>query len=204
VSVLDQLTAGFSGALQTELLEAPLEAAFKTAFADELSAPLRVGTPKATDTTIALFPPLATADQLAVPGGEPYEALNVPVVDLGPAAGRSDRRAIEHLAERFAGGTSPIRATISGSAVVPIGRRMALVALVNSEAICELQRNLTAALRRTGMVVPVTSAYLPHIVLHWLGPREAPVLPDLPRTPLTFSELGLCWGPERLSYTFRG
>src|SRR5690348_17125132 len=147
---------------------------------------------------VALYPPRATARQLAVPGGLGPDDLHVTVAYLGPAdAIDADR--LNTLAAAIAT-RPPITATLAGHARFTGGDSDVLVALVDSPALEDLRRDLTDTLTAAAIDIPRDHGYTAHTTLAYLDPGQAAPLDRLPAAPVTYTALSVVHGTTRTDH----
>ncbi|WP_189764638.1 2'-5' RNA ligase family protein [Streptomyces xanthochromogenes] len=145
---------------------------------------------------IALYPPPALAQQLAVEGGLPAEELHVTVAYLGDADhvdGDVLRDAVAELAAR-----RPFTAQLAGLARFTGGDKDVLVALVDSPDLEDLRRDTLDALHERGIEIPRGHGFTAHCSLIYLNLDEPAPLDRLDAQPIEFTALSAVHGLDRI------
>lgn len=152
----------------------------------------------------------ATAEQLAIDGGEPVEDLHCTLAYLGdsmeePPVGKlHPLRTSENLSavlKAFAQSASPINGNVGG-----IGRFTPsessdgispVIALVNAPGLQDFRRRLVGIMQSAGYHVANNFDYSPHITLSYID-NDAPMpLDNVVNIPLQFDSLCLAIGDDR-------
>lgn len=127
-----------------------------------------------TEAMIALYPPPALAEALAVPGGEPADELHVTLAYLGEAAdltvGQLDT--ISKVVQAVTVAAKPITCRVSGLGRfnAPEGEPEPWYASVDAPGLTELRTTLVKALRANQIDVPNDHGFTPHMTLSYLLP----------------------------------
>jgi 2'-5' RNA ligase len=144
---------------------------------------------------IALYPPAALAEALAVDGGLLPEDMHVTVAYLGDAAdidGDVLRKVVAELAER-----QPVAAQISGHARFTGGDKDVIVALVDSADLEDLRRDTLDALIERGIQIPRDHGYCAHVTVTYLDADEPSPLDRVDAAPVEFTALSAVHGANR-------
>lgn len=168
---------------------------------------------------VALYPPRAVASALNVtgqlPDALPVEEMHVTLAFLGPeAVTQLDRAAVEAVLRPLAAASEPMEGTVSGvgrfSAGYPAGQDpWPLYASVDVPALPEFRQDLVDALEAAGIPYARNHGFTPHVTLAYVGPEDetaaARVLAaGVDPAPVTFSEVVLAWGNERIRFPLTG
>lgn len=173
----------------------------------------RVAVPHHTGMMLAFFPDSATAQRLAITGGEPANELHITLAYLGDMQDEPNddllrahtspfkiRDAVSMVATQ----TPPLSGTTGG-----IGRFIAspdsegldpVIALVDVPGLGEFHARLVEAVKAAGYFVAENHGYTPHITLDYID-ADAPLpIESVPPLPLHFDAVWLCVGDERMPF----
>jgi len=166
-----------------------------------------------TSVMVALYPPQAVAEQLALdpaqyPDRIAPEDLHVTLIYLGDIVeiGSSRKDEIMRGLAQIASGEPFLQGRING-----LGRfltiedegQTALYASVDCRGLAALRQRIVDTLGWNGIRSPSEHGFTPHITLAYL-PAEAPT-PDLrPVGDVTFEAVYLVWGEERIAFELQG
>jgi 2'-5' RNA ligase len=145
------------------------------------------------------------AEQLAVPDGEPAEAMHCTLAYLGDMNdGDIDnawRERLRILLASFAdtapslygkvGGLARFTPSESSDEASPV------IALVNCPGLQEWRRSLVETLESAGYHIANDFDYMPHITLAYIDPDAPMPLDDAPALPLAFDEICFAIGEDR-------
>lgn len=149
---------------------------------------------------IALYPPAALADALAIDGGLPASGLHLTVAYTGDAADVNPSALIaaaEAVATR-----SPITAKVSGHARFTGGEQDCIVALVTSPELDQLRRDTEAALAEQGIPLPSEFGFCPHIALQYIAPDDPSPVQRIATIPIVFDAISAVHGKDRTDCPF--
>jgi 2'-5' RNA ligase len=156
---------------------------------------------------IAFYLSPETAQQLAIPGGEPAEELHCTLAYLGKVDDL--RLGVEHLKYNVGLFVSSRAPTYFSGNIGGLGRfcpskhsdgLSPIVALMNVHGLQAFRRNLKSALGSSGIWVANNYDYLPHITLAYVDPDAPMPVQNIEPLPLTFDTLWLCIGDQRIPY----
>jgi 2'-5' RNA ligase len=153
----------------------------------------------------------ATAEQLALPGGEDPADLHVTLAYLGDMASVAPDKKLhpvdtqDNLASvlrAYAASASPLQGGTGGIArfVNPGSDKHPVVATVNVPGLQEWRRRLVNVLDSSYWIANDFD-YLPHITLKYIDPDDPMPLDSIENVPLQFNELCLCIGDKRQHFT---
>lgn len=155
---------------------------------------------------LALFPPLATAKKIAIPGGEPAEDLHVTLLFFGAANNLSegDLYRIQSSAQLAAAKYAPFTAEIGG-----IGRfyttdedgNQAFYGSVDSPTLPDLRYDLASGLK--GMYKD-NHGFSPHMTLSYVKDGDANPISGWTPTKVNFKEITLMVAGLETNYPFIG
>jgi 2'-5' RNA ligase len=149
---------------------------------------------------LALYPPPALAESLAIPDGLEPADLHLTVAYTGKADG-VDAEALAKAASAIAAATAgPITATIAGHARLPQDDADVIVALVDSPQLDELRRTAVEQLADLGIPAAANHGYLAHISLAVIGHDDPDPIGRLPARPVTFAALTAQHGSDSTAY----
>lgn len=144
----------------------------------------------------------ATANQLALPGGELASDLHVTLAFLGEQSGlKADPALVAHTLAAFALEAEPLAGTIGG-----LGRftpsdssegTSPVIALVNVPGIQQWRADLVQRLASLGVEVAGDFEYTPHITLAYVDADAPMPVESVPTLDLRFDTLCLAMGDER-------
>jgi len=173
----------------------------------------RAAVPQHTGMMLALLLDPATAQRLAIKGGEPASELHVTLAYLGDMQDESEDNLlrphtspfkIRDAVDMVAAQTAPLTGTTGG-----IGRFAAssdsegldpLIALVDVPGLNEFRARLVEAVQAAGYFVAENHGYTPHITLDYLDTDEPLPMESVPHLPLVFESVWLCVGDERTPF----
>jgi len=149
-----------------------------------------------------------TAEQLAIPGGEPADALHVTIAFLGdsadetlprnPAQKNDDLAAMQHIIASVASQESPLQGTIGGlgrfAASTDSDSKDPVIALVDMPGLVELRMRLVSELQAGGFFVASNHGYTPHVTLAYIDTDTPMPIESIPSLPLTFGTVCLAIG----------
>lgn len=149
-----------------------------------------------------------TADQIALPNGEPIDEMHVTLAYLGdsreePPQGKlHPLRTSENLSSvirAFASASSPLQGVTGGLArfVNPGADKDPVVATVNVPGLQEWRRRLINILELAGYWISDDFDYLPHITLSYIDPDDPMPVDSIENVPLQFNELCLVIGDDK-------
>ncbi len=152
----------------------------------------------------------ATADKLAVPGGEDPADMHVTLAYLGKpgAVDMSKMPALRKAVEEYAAEHAPVSGTIDGPVRFGAkpqteGRDVCVAAFCNP-GIQEFRAGLVGAIKAVGVDVPRPFDYRPHVCVKYIPVGEDMPVQRIPPTPVTFGAVTLSVGGERESFPLSG
>lgn len=156
---------------------------------------------------VALFLPADVAGAIALPGGEPAEALHLTLRILTPNAGAADPVEVEEWAaavQRAAESTRVLVGNVSGVGrfnADQAGGEAVTYATLDVPGLLDLWQNVRwMTCDDDAMEDEPEHEFTPHVTLAY-GDVE---MPDLATTPIRFDRLTLAIGGERREYLFSG
>jgi len=160
---------------------------------------------------LALMLDDATAQRLAIVGGEPASELHITLAYLGDmddpeTDGRYQpdtmREPMVRIVSAIASTASPLAGRVAG-----IGRfapaetdTTPVLALVDVPGLAEFRAELVAALDQAGYFIADNHGYTPHITLAYIDQHAALPLKAMPPLELQFDTVWLCIGDERIPF----
>lgn len=152
-----------------------------------------------------------TAQQLAIPGGEPASELHITLAYLGDMEDQSDDdllrphtspEKIKEAIASIANDVTPIAGEIGG-----IGRfypaeteETPIIALVDVPGLVELRIKFVNWIRQCGYFVAENHGYTPHITLAYIDKGAPSPIETVPPLALCFDTVWLCIGDERIPF----
>lgn len=165
---------------------------------------------------VALYPPPEVARAVAIDGGLAPDELHITLAYLGANATEElDRDVLEAVLEAFANDHDPLEGAVSGLgrfvAGYPAGQDpWPLYASIDVPDLPEFRHHLVELLEDTGTPVASNHGFTPHMTLTYVASpeEEAAAAQLLARgiapTPLSFSQIVLAWGDERIPFDLAG
>lgn len=151
---------------------------------------------------IALYAPEMAS--LAIDGGTPADELHITLMYLGDAADIGDPTELQAICSELAASLEPGVGKIAGPAAFvndpdpdEPDSEVPLVALIDSDWVCDLYAALDDALDASGIDSPTEHGFIPHMTLQYAA---APELLTIPSTDLTFPSICLVIGDEKTEY----
>lgn len=155
-----------------------------------------------TGVMVAFMLAVATASQLALPGGEPVQDLHVTLAFLGEQSDMQiDPLVLAQALTAFASDAEPLAGKIGG-----LGRfspsdssegTSPVIALVNVPGIQQWRADLVQRLESLGVAVAKDFEYTPHITLVYIDADAPMPVESVPDLDLRFDTLCLAMGDER-------
>lgn len=158
-----------------------------------------------------------TAEQLALPGGEPVEDLHCTLAymgDMNDEARLGRKRPAETLGtlkyvlSDFAKFSAPLQGKIGGigrfTSSESSGEQSPVIALVNTPGLQEWRRHLVYMLEGAGYYVASDFDYTPHITLSYVPDDEHMPVDLIDALPLNFDTLCLAMGDDRYYFPIGG
>lgn len=162
-----------------------------------------------TGVMVAFMLDLETAEQLAIPGGEPVNDLHVTLAYLGDSSKVTlNYGVIKDALARFAAQSSPLQGHTGG-----LGRftpsdssdgKSPVIALINVPGLQAWRTKLVQCLEDVAVNIAKDFDYTAHCTLAYIDADAPMPLETIPELPLTFNALCLAVGDERFSYPFGG
>jgi 2'-5' RNA ligase len=156
-----------------------------------------------------------TAQQLALPGGEPPEDLHITLAYLGDMEDEITNDKLRPHTSPFkmretlamvASGTKPLAGNVGG-----VGRffpaeteETPVIALVDVPDLAEFRTKLVQAVEAAGYFVADNHGYTPHITLAYLDASEPMPIESIPSLPLNLNSVWLCVGNDRYEFPLGG
>lgn len=170
------------------------------------AAPVRRAVPVLPDdaTMVALYPPAAVAEALAVDGGLAPGDLHVTLAYLGAGLNDEQLAEAEAIVESVALRWPELAGQFGGLGQFPAGDDGVPVFVpVDVAFLSEVRDELVEHLQAAGVPVATEHGFTPHMTLTYLG--EGDQLPAAaPATPVGFPGISLVVGAERTDYPFTG
>lgn len=155
----------------------------------------------------------ATAQQLAIPGGEPSDNLHITLAYFGDMEDKPEDtlkrphtspEEIKREIARYASEAAPLSGKIGGLGrftTQPDGSTPTpVIATVDVPGLVELRTALVRRIKQAGYFIADEHGYTPHITLAYI-PQDAPMpIKSVPALPLTLDTLWLCIGDERIPF----
>lgn len=164
---------------------------------------------------VALYPPRDVASEMALDASfadrlVPAD-LHITLAYLGPEAVlHLDRAAVEAVLGPLAGASAPLVGEMGGigrfAAGYPAGQeKWPLYASLDAPDLPEFRQRLVAALAAAGIPYARNHGFAPHMTLAYVGPDDEPaagavLASGLKPVPVTFTEVVLAWGADRISF----
>jgi len=161
---------------------------------------------------LALLLDPETAQQLAIPGGEPPGDLHITLAFLGDMEDTSDddllrphtspfkmRDAIAMIAAR----TKPLAGKIAGFGRfdAPEGEPTPILALPDIPGLVEFRTKLVEVVEAAGYFVAADHGYTPHITLAYIDASAPLPITSVRPLPLSFETVWLCVGDDRIPFS---
>lgn len=157
---------------------------------------------------LAFFPDPATAQALALPGGEPPDDLHVTLAFLGDMAEEpgddllrphTSPGKMHEVCAVMAAQVAPLAGRIAGYGRfdAPAGEPTPVIALPDVPGLTDLRTRLVDALKAAGYFVAEDHGYTPHITLAYCDASDPLPITGVAGLPLSFDTLWLCIGDER-------
>jgi 2'-5' RNA ligase len=151
---------------------------------------------------IALYPRREEAFSLAVEGGQAPEDLHCTLVGFSQPP---NVNVVAPLLARLAQELPILTGQVGGTALFDAGADgIPLVALADVLDLNELRAAITMSLDALGQNYNESHGFVPHITLAYVGDPSADLPDSLSGIPLTFENICLCVGNEKLSFPFEG
>lgn len=151
---------------------------------------------------VALYPPRALAEGLALPGGEAASDLHVTVAYLGRRSSLPvDPAELVPELRKVVAAAQPLRGSLGGIVRFPASDgsegREPFCAVADLPGLVELREQLRQALERRAVQLPALHGYVPHLCLAYLDPGAPAPLQQIPARPVRFTEVALVMGAQR-------
>ena len=144
---------------------------------------------------IALVPPPAVLESLAVHGGEPIDRMHITLAYPGKTD-TVDRDALHAAAAEWAGKTSPLDSEFAGIGSFVNGEDPVVWATFDTPGLERAREDLVDILAQHGIVLPGDHGFQPHLTLAYgMGLDDLPPI-DPERGPFTFSTVAVAYGDE--------
>lgn len=205
--------------LSREDFDAAHRSAMSSAGGKASAAKKRAAKPEATEPRnfaehngflVALWLPMNTAEQLAIPGGEPAESLHVTLCYCGDLAEVDDltiARAISRV-ESLVSYRSPVEGQVAGygrfNASESSDALDVFYASADIPGLEVLRQELVSELQWAGMPPNTTHGFSPHITLAYLDPTMENPADTAPSLPLRFGAVTIMAGERRIDIPLRG
>lgn len=151
---------------------------------------------------VTVEPSIAEKQQIAVPGGEPFESLHVTLAHVGEVTDPPDRDAVVDACRDVAGWFGALTGELTGfGSFGPAGDEQPQVGLVDSVPLGDMRYRLVDRLGEGGVECGTQHGFIPHLTLKY-GPVEFPT--DLVGFGLTFETLRVRWGGLVIAFPFTG
>ena len=148
---------------------------------------------------VAFFLDPDLAQQFAVPGGEPADALHMTLAYLGDQSEAPDAQALQDCVQQWAAQTPPITGEISGHGVFTNGDQPVTHMSVDCPDLPAARQSLIEHLQANGFSPRMNHGFDPHITLAY---NDTPV--DVPPTPVTFSHVTVSHGENDIPIPMGG
>lgn len=149
---------------------------------------------------VAFFLDPETAQQFAVPGGEPPEDLHMTLAYLGDQSDVPvDADTLAQIVQEWAAQTPPITGEISGHGVFTNGEKPVTHMSVDCPGLPAARQSLIEHLQANGIEPRMDHGFDPHITLAY---DNTPV--DVPATPVTFDHVTVSHGPNDMDMPMGG
>jgi 2'-5' RNA ligase len=166
------------------------------------------GTQPKTGIMLAFLLDAETAQQLAIPGGEPASELHVTLAYMGdlaegfPEGKLNPALTLEHIStviSSYARIVQPISGRIGGLGrfINPEDERTPVYASVQAPGLQAFQRKLVEVIEQAGYWVAHDFDYTPHITLAYIEPEAEMPVDSVPILPLHFNTICLELGDNR-------
>jgi 2'-5' RNA ligase len=149
---------------------------------------------------IALYPPPAAAEKLAVADGLDADSMHVTIAYTGDAAD-VDPKALKAVAKALAD-RPPFTAAISGHARFTGGEKDVIVALVDAPELETLRADARKALDEAGIAIPSEHGFTAHMSIRYCGQDDADPVGRLAAFPVEFGAVSAVHGKKRTDYPF--
>jgi broad specificity phosphatase PhoE/2'-5' RNA ligase/cation transport regulator ChaB len=152
----------------------------------------------------------ATAEKLAIKGGEAPDQMHVTIAYLGKLVDldMSKVGALEGLLQGFAEEHAPVEATLGGparfNATAHSDNMDVLIATVESKEIQEFRECLVERIGESGINVVSNFGYTPHVSLAYIKPGADLPVQRIEPIFITFDRITLCIGGARKEYVLSG
>ena len=149
---------------------------------------------------IALKLPLAVAEQIAVPGGNPPEELHCTLTYLGKRSEVGSKwdiikQVVAGMAERTASLTGSINGVGRFAASESSEDKEVVYAVLDVPGLSELRIDLVDLLELAGVVITKEHGFTPHVTLSYVEPGESLDVPVM-NIPASFDRVYLWAGEE--------
>lgn len=178
---------------------------------DAMPAALRADANKQhTGLLVALWLNAETARQLALPGGEPAEALHVTLCYCGDTTEMDDLTLFRAVAavDRSVSYSAPLTGKVAGygrfNASETSDGRDVFYAAVDVPALAELRQGIANELTWAGCPPRATHGFTPHITLAYLDPGAPNPVEAVPSWPLRFGAVTVRMGDQGLTIPLNG
>lgn len=150
---------------------------------------------------LALYPPPAIAEALAIPGGLEPADLHVTIAYCGDASGVR-KRLLRRAAAAIASQVPPFTAAIAGHARFTGGDQDVIVALADGRWLEDLRSLALAELETLGIDVPREHSFTPHMTLAYLDRRAPDPVGRLQPVTIAFPYLAAVHGTKARRFPF--
>jgi len=160
-----------------------------------------------TGVMVALMLPPDAAAKLALPEGEPPEALHITLAYMGKvdAFTPDALELIKKVVTNFVEQSAPVSGVVSGVGVFSQNETDRVVyASFDSPGLGEFRHNLVSALHSADLPVSHEHSFTPHITLAYTTRDELNAVPDIPQFPIIFQSVTCVKGPDREDYPLAG
>jgi len=158
-----------------------------------------------------------TAEQLALPGGEPIEDLHCTLAYMGDMNDEAQPgklkpaetlENIKVVLSAFSSAATPLQGNVGGigrfTSSESSGGASPIIALVNAPGLQEWRRRLVQVLDQAGYYVANNFDYTPHITLSYVPDDEHMPIDVIDALPLNFDTLCLAMGDDRYYFPLGG